>query len=93
MTELSKATLFGLMLEQLQFPARNRNRNRNPSLRFKGNTRGLRVRLRLRLRKMEELGLRVPITISTDFTEVCYEASFRAVSIRWLLAPFHGSRL
>ena len=26
--------------------------------------------LRLRLRKMEELGLRVQITISTDFTEV-----------------------
>ena len=32
-TELSKTTLFSLMLEQLQFPApnRNRNRNRNPS--------------------------------------------------------------
>ncbi len=65
-SELSKTTLFSLMLEQLQFPALNRNRNCNPPLSFKGNTRGL----RLRLRKMEELGLRVQIMISTDFTEV-----------------------
>ena len=54
------------MLEQLQFPARNPNPNRNPPLCFIGNTRGL----RLRLRKMEELGLRTQITISTDFREV-----------------------
>ena len=71
-SELSKTTLLSLMLEQLQFPApnrnRNRNRNRNPPLCFKGNTRGL--RLRLRLGKMEDLGLRAQITISTGFTEV-----------------------
>ena len=61
-SELSKTTLFSLMLEQLQFPAPNRN----PPLCFKGNTRGL----RLRLGKMEELGLRAQITISTGFAEV-----------------------
>ncbi len=63
-SELSKATLFSLRLEQLQFLSPNRNRN--PSLCFKGNTRGL----RLRLGKMEELGLRDKITISTGFPEV-----------------------
>ena len=60
-SELSKTTLFSLMLKPLQFPAPDPN----PPLYSKGNTRGL----RLRLRKMEELGWLIQSTIPSDFTE------------------------
>lgn len=70
-SDLSKTSLFRLLLGQLQFPAPNRNRDRNLSLGFQSKTRRLGSRLRLRLRGKEELNFRVQIAISTAFTEVC----------------------